>query len=92
LDTGIFDLAILHKPRGSKGLWQRVENNDKLRVTKGKGKRLKLQFLLPPGFHCEPFVHGNNLKVQLLEVDASQHQSTAEAKEPDFTFEVFNNW
>lgn len=37
-------LIMLHKPRGSKGVWQIVENKSKLRVTKGKGKRLKLQY------------------------------------------------
>jgi len=37
-------LSMLHKPRGSKGVWQLVENKTKLRVTKGKGKRLKLQY------------------------------------------------
>eukprot|EP01119_Soliformovum_irregulare_P008314 TRINITY_DN21443_c0_g1_i1.p1 TRINITY_DN21443_c0_g1~~TRINITY_DN21443_c0_g1_i1.p1 ORF type:complete len:548 (-),score=67.82 TRINITY_DN21443_c0_g1_i1:129-1772(-) len=40
-------LVILsHKPRGSKGVWQQVHKDEKLRVTKGKGKRLRLEVQL----------------------------------------------
>jgi len=38
-----FVISLLHKPRGSQGVWQEVSNGEGLRVTKGKGKRLKLQ-------------------------------------------------
>jgi len=34
---------LFHKPRGSKGVWLSVEWREKLRVTKGKGKRMKLE-------------------------------------------------
>ena len=37
------DCQLLHKPRRSKGVWQPVVMNDSLRVTKGKGKWLKLE-------------------------------------------------
>jgi hypothetical protein len=37
---------VQHKPRGSKGVWQNVEPCQRLRVTKGKGKRLKLEILV----------------------------------------------
>jgi len=37
------NVTLLHKPRGSKGIWQPVERASKIRVTKGKGKRLKLK-------------------------------------------------
>jgi hypothetical protein len=37
-------LTIEHKPRGLKGAWIPVKQQDKLRVTKGKGKRVKLCF------------------------------------------------
>lgn len=37
------EVSLSHKPRGSKGVWQKVVQGDKLRVTKGKGKRLKLE-------------------------------------------------
>lgn len=39
----IFAMTILHKPRGFKGVWQKVAAYDALRVTKGKGKWLKLK-------------------------------------------------
>lgn len=34
---------ILHKPRGCKGVWHSVQNSDALRVTRGKGKWLKVK-------------------------------------------------
>jgi hypothetical protein len=34
---------LYHKPRGCKGVWQKVAQSDALRVTKGKGKWLKLE-------------------------------------------------
>jgi len=36
-------LLLFHKPRGSKGVWHQVKFRDKIRVTKGKGKRIRLQ-------------------------------------------------
>jgi len=86
-------LIVLHKPRGSKGLWQRVETTDKLRVTKGKGKRLKLQFLLPQGFQCDVPITEANLKIQLVQPDQSPSHASAPGSETEFVFEcakVFN--
>ena len=40
---GEIECSLLHKPRRSKGAWQPVEVQDALRVTKGKGKWLKLE-------------------------------------------------
>jgi len=37
------DVGLFHKPRGSRGVWQPVTANERLRVTKNKGKRLKLR-------------------------------------------------
>ena len=36
-------ISLLHKPRGSQGVWCPVQPGEGIRVTKGKGKRLKLQ-------------------------------------------------
>jgi hypothetical protein len=35
-------VSLYHRPRGSKGLWQLIGPGDKVRITTGKGKRLKL--------------------------------------------------
>eukprot|EP01119_Soliformovum_irregulare_P017090 TRINITY_DN502_c0_g1_i2.p1 TRINITY_DN502_c0_g1~~TRINITY_DN502_c0_g1_i2.p1 ORF type:complete len:563 (+),score=115.39 TRINITY_DN502_c0_g1_i2:109-1689(+) len=37
------EATLFHKPRGSQGIWQPVGMGEGLRVTKGKGKRLKVQ-------------------------------------------------
>lgn len=33
---------MFHRPRGASGLWQPVFEGEGLRVTKGKGKKIKL--------------------------------------------------
>jgi len=38
----LLEVILLHKPRGSQGIWRPVLRGSGLRVTKGKGKRLKL--------------------------------------------------
>lgn len=43
------EVSILHRPRGGKGVWQRVEKGEMLRVTKEKGKRLTLRLQPPLG-------------------------------------------
>lgn len=40
---GKVNVILLHKPRGSKGVWHPIAQGDHIRVTKGKGKRLKLE-------------------------------------------------
>lgn len=37
---------LMHKPRGSRGQWVRVDPNERIRVAKEKGKKLKLQIEL----------------------------------------------
>ncbi len=37
------EVNLYHKPRGKGGVWQRVEHGDRIRVTKGKGKALKIE-------------------------------------------------
>lgn len=44
---------MCHKPRGCKGIWQPVANKDALRVTKGKGKWLKLEIKSPFEFRAK---------------------------------------
>eukprot|EP01114_Cavostelium_apophysatum_P005349 TRINITY_DN1621_c0_g2_i1.p1 TRINITY_DN1621_c0_g2~~TRINITY_DN1621_c0_g2_i1.p1 ORF type:complete len:768 (+),score=180.48 TRINITY_DN1621_c0_g2_i1:207-2510(+) len=43
LDPLTLQVTLFHKPRGCKGLYQRVETYDTLRVTRGKGKWLKME-------------------------------------------------
>jgi len=43
--TSSIEVIVFHKPRGCKGVWQQVEQGDGLRVTKGKGKWLKLTII-----------------------------------------------
>lgn len=38
-----FSVNLYHKPRGCKGIWQLIEYGNDIRVTKGKGKWLKLE-------------------------------------------------
>jgi len=37
------EVILYHKPRGCKGIWQKVSTGEPLRVTKGKGKWLKIE-------------------------------------------------
>lgn len=37
------DVVLVHKPRGSQGFWYPVQDGEGLRVTKGKGKKLRIQ-------------------------------------------------
>ena len=85
IETGV--LRLLHKPRGSKGLWQNVENGDKLRVTKGKGKRLKLQIQLPEGFKYDDS-DKNNIHLQLIEMESNNSSSPKDPQDSDFVVEV----
>jgi len=64
-----FSLQVLltHKPRGSKGVWQEVNRGEKLRVTKGKGKRLKLDIKMPEKFTYDP----NRIRLALIDLDSS---------------------
>jgi hypothetical protein len=36
-------VVLTHKPRGQRGVWMPVESNGRIRVTKGKGKRLRVE-------------------------------------------------
>jgi hypothetical protein len=41
------EVNLYHKPRGNGGVWQMVEQGNRIRVTKGKGKTLKLEVKAP---------------------------------------------
>jgi hypothetical protein len=41
------EVNLYHKPRGNGGVWQLVEQGNRIRVTKGKGKTLKLEVKAP---------------------------------------------
>jgi len=49
----LFTIDILHKPRGCKGLWHQVDEEAALRVTKGRGKWLKMKIRAPIQFSKE---------------------------------------
>lgn len=66
------EIILSHKPRGSKGIWQPVLAGDRLRVTKGKGKRLKLE--LTTLVQCE--YDKNSLRLQLVDVEPSNSGNT----------------
>eukprot|EP01119_Soliformovum_irregulare_P000613 TRINITY_DN10435_c0_g1_i1.p1 TRINITY_DN10435_c0_g1~~TRINITY_DN10435_c0_g1_i1.p1 ORF type:complete len:573 (-),score=106.68 TRINITY_DN10435_c0_g1_i1:68-1786(-) len=54
-DHSIADLEaiVLHKPRGSKGIWRPIGDDERLRTTKDKGKRLKVEIHLSSQL-CRP--------------------------------------
>jgi hypothetical protein len=56
-------VVLMHKPRGSKGVWFPVEQGGFIRVTKGKGKRLKLEVRtatnISQDIHLSLMVDGN---------------------------------
>jgi len=41
-DASVIELLLFHKPRGCKGVWLPVDDDSAIRVTKGKGKWMKL--------------------------------------------------
>jgi hypothetical protein len=63
------DLSVIltHKPRGSGGVWKQVEGGEKLRVTKGKGKCLKLEVALPDGVIYDP----SQVRLMLVDLDTT---------------------
>ncbi|EGG25338.1 hypothetical protein DFA_03587 [Cavenderia fasciculata] len=58
---GNIKIDLYHKPRGSKGTWMQIVQNDQIRVTEGKGKRLKMIV------HSESELVKIALQVQLLD-------------------------
>ena len=50
-------MELLHTPRGNKGVWVPVQAGEKIRVTKGKAKRLRLRVGCPEDFRVLCEVH-----------------------------------
>lgn len=55
-------LWVQHKPRGSKGQWLNVDQGDKLRISKEKGKKLRLILAVPPDAQLDPVVGSLDLQ------------------------------
>jgi len=72
LNNGLCEVTLYHKPRGSQGIWQPVLNGEGLRVTKGKGKRLKMKIKGPEPFEKSSLEIG---LVDLTDVSASPSKS-----------------
>eukprot|EP01117_Protostelium_nocturnum_P006799 TRINITY_DN2442_c0_g2_i2.p1 TRINITY_DN2442_c0_g2~~TRINITY_DN2442_c0_g2_i2.p1 ORF type:complete len:854 (+),score=288.11 TRINITY_DN2442_c0_g2_i2:80-2641(+) len=62
------ECILYHKPRGCKGIWKQVEKHNAIRVTKGKGKWLKLDIRSPHPFHS------NDVDVFLVDISGVQSQ------------------
>ncbi|EFA75613.1 hypothetical protein PPL_11119 [Heterostelium album PN500] len=59
---GQIKIDLYHKPRGSKGTWMVINSGDQIRVTEGKGKRLKMIV------HSEQELTKVGLQVALLDL------------------------
>ncbi|ELR10947.1 uncharacterized protein ACA1_338040 [Acanthamoeba castellanii str. Neff] len=60
--------ALFHKPRGSQGQWVGLLAHDRIRVTKGKGKKLRLEVKCSKPFDL------SELSVWLIDEDGSSLQ------------------
>ncbi|PRP84245.1 cell wall surface anchor family protein [Planoprotostelium fungivorum] len=76
------EVVLLHKPRGSQGIWQPVPPGAGLRVTKGKGKRLKLQI------KSTQHIEKNNLEITMMDLMTSV--ASNEGFEVEHSFEVIS--
>eukprot|EP01114_Cavostelium_apophysatum_P016754 TRINITY_DN4828_c0_g1_i1.p1 TRINITY_DN4828_c0_g1~~TRINITY_DN4828_c0_g1_i1.p1 ORF type:complete len:716 (-),score=198.63 TRINITY_DN4828_c0_g1_i1:139-2286(-) len=77
------EVYLLHRPRNLGGTWLRVNQYDKLRVTKGKGKRLKLEILLDQSRLSTKSSIASNLKITLIEMESNTRSDNSS----DFTIE-----
>jgi hypothetical protein len=76
-------LDLYHKPRGSKGIWVKVEYGEKIRVAKAKGKKLKMEMDLG-GLDVE--FERSNIKLLLKD---QQSQIIGNGEDPSaFTLDV----
>ena len=80
-------MVLLHKPRVSG--WQSVSMYDKLRLTKGKGKRLKLQLFIEqyPQFH----VLLDALRQSLFLVDVGTGGTRSQNSNNNTTYSLVND-
>eukprot|EP01121_Diplochlamys_sp_Union-15-3_P015225 TRINITY_DN4986_c0_g1_i2.p1 TRINITY_DN4986_c0_g1~~TRINITY_DN4986_c0_g1_i2.p1 ORF type:complete len:332 (+),score=63.31 TRINITY_DN4986_c0_g1_i2:103-1098(+) len=45
-------VSVFHRPRGCKGLWQPIVEGERIRLTKGSGKKIKLEYVSK--YHINP--------------------------------------
>lgn len=63
-------VVLQHKPRGLKGAWCNVEQGQRIRVTKGKGKRLKLEIrIAEESLAASISLRLDKLQIRLFDVD-----------------------
>lgn len=79
--TNQVEVVLCHKPRGCKGIWQKVEPKNALRVTKGKGKWLKLE--IKAGF---PF-KASDIDIFLLDISTTEHPELIHCEDEGITIE-----
>jgi len=58
------EVTLYHKPRNGGGVWHPVSNGEGLRVTKGKGKRLKLRIKL----HIDEVVSRDQIQIGISDL------------------------
>jgi hypothetical protein len=75
------EVILYHKPRGCKGVWQKVDEGDALRVTKGKGKWLKLDVKSQHEFSVD------SMEVYLLDVSGGGSIQLVHDADEGFTIE-----
>jgi hypothetical protein len=55
-------IKLLHKQRGGKGAWSEIQNDELIRVTKGIGKRIKLEL------NCNEEFDWSGVKIDLFDL------------------------
>jgi hypothetical protein len=73
---------LFHKPRGCKGIWKKIEIGSPLRVTKGKGKWLKLET------RSQYEIHVSDVSVGLRELGQDDLELPHDSREEYFKVEV----
>jgi len=87
----IIEVNLQHRPRNSKGIWQNVTSNQRLRVTKDKGKRLRLEIkinyqnlnITEEQFYL--FYKLENLQIQLFDIEKSLYTNAFSVESSKFT-------
>eukprot|EP01117_Protostelium_nocturnum_P017416 TRINITY_DN7089_c0_g1_i1.p1 TRINITY_DN7089_c0_g1~~TRINITY_DN7089_c0_g1_i1.p1 ORF type:complete len:608 (-),score=224.49 TRINITY_DN7089_c0_g1_i1:39-1862(-) len=80
LSEAKLEVILMHKPRGSQGIWQPVPPGAGLRVTKGKGKRLKIQI--------KSNIEFDKSRVDILMLDLMTTVQTTEGFAVEQMFEI----
>ncbi|GAM28722.1 hypothetical protein SAMD00019534_118980 [Acytostelium subglobosum LB1] len=82
---GNLKIDLYHKPRGSKGTWVPIGANDQIRVTEGKGKRIKMIV------HGEQELVKVGLQVGLLDLQSSGAKKSTNPGSPPTPGSSINN-